>query len=192
MPPSAGPGDRAALPRGRAQRDRLGQDRAGDEVGGERAERRAGEGAGDAEQGGDREQDRQADRLRPRSPQPRISAQTSSSRIAARAISRRSRRSAAQPLIGVSRNKGTNWTSPISPSWKAASRMSIVCAGDVIDLPADDDDHRHLRDRRGQARDPVGAEGGNAQRFGEETHALTVLSSLKSPGERPFCRDLGR
>ena len=36
-------------------------------------------------------------------------------------------------------------------------------AGDVVDLPADDDDHRHLRDGRGQPRQPERAERGKLQ-----------------------------
>jgi hypothetical protein len=43
-------------------------------------------------------------------------------------------------------------------------------AGDVVNLPADDDDHRHLRDGGCQPRDPEGTEGRDAQRFGEQAH----------------------
>ena len=43
-------------------------------------------------------------------------------------------------------------------------------AGDVIDLPADDDDHRHLGDRGGQPRQPIGSEIGDPQRLGEQGH----------------------
>ena len=186
MPPSAGPAIAPLCHAVELSAIALGRIGARDEVGGERAERRSGEGARDAEQAAT------ANRIgrlidpgpcRPAAGSPRRAARAGSRRARS---SRRSRRSAAQPLIGVSRNKGTNWTRPISPSWKAASRMLIVCASDVIDLPADDDDHRHLRDRRGQARDPVSAEGRNAERFGEQRHALKVLKSLKSPGERPI------
>ena len=43
-------------------------------------------------------------------------------------------------------------------------------AGDIVDLPADDDDHRHLRDRRREAGEPEIAECRNSKRFGEEAH----------------------
>ena len=54
-------------------------------------------------------------------------------------------------------------------------------AGDVIDLPADDDDHRHLRDGAGQARQPKGPERRNPERFGEDAH-----------GRRPNCAPTDR
>ena len=183
-------GDRPALPGGRTQGDRLGQDRARHEVGRQRPERGTGEGAGDAEQGGHREQDRQADDVRPGRP--------AEDQRAGQFEQDRGARDH-PPVEAVGRpaadrgeqEQGHELDQPDQPELEGGIADAHRLAGDVVDLPADDDDHRHLRDRRGQTRDPVGAEGGNAQRFGEETHALTVLSSLKSPGGRPFRRISG-
>ena len=108
--------DRADLPGDRAHRDRARQDLARHQVGRERAERRPGEGARDAEQRGDREKDGEASCCASRRSQASAAAQASSSAIDARAIKRRSTRSAVQPVTRVSRNSGTNWTTPIMPS----------------------------------------------------------------------------
>ena len=42
--------------------------------------------------------------------------------------------------------------------------------GDVVNLPADDDDHRHLRDGGGEPGKPERAERGDAQRFWDDAH----------------------
>ena len=56
-------------------------------------------------------------------------------------------------------------------------------ARDVVDLPADDDDHRHLRDGRGQPRQPERAVIGDAQRGGD--HALRPSHASPWPQSRP-------
>ena len=43
-------------------------------------------------------------------------------------------------------------------------------AGDVVDLPADDDDHRQAADRPRQASEPEDAEFGDSKRFGKKAH----------------------
>ena len=116
----------------------------GDEIGRERAQRRPREGARNAEQCRDDVQRRVASSCGVHANQASAAAQPSSSATDARAIHRRSSRSAVQPVTRVSRNSGTNCTRPMIPRRNAASLRPIVCAGDVIDLPADDDDHRHL------------------------------------------------
>ncbi len=108
----------------------------------------------------------------------RISAQSSSSRITARATWRRSSRSAVQPLIGVRTNRGTNWTRPIRPSWNAACVDVHRLAGDVIDLPADDDDHRHLADGGRQPGQPEGPEVGDSKRLGDQRHRRAVAAGM--------------
>ncbi len=67
--------------------------------------------------------------VKPRSPRqvstPRTAAQQSWMKIVAWPMRRRSKRSATQPVTGVRKNSGTNWTRPIMPSRKALSRTDI-------------------------------------------------------------------
>ena len=161
-------GDRAALPRGRTKSDGLGQDRAGDEIGGERAQRRAGEGARDAKERGHREEDRKADDPGPRRP-------AEDQRADQLEQDRGARDQPPVEAVGGpaadrrQEEQGHELDEPDQPELEGGVADVHRFAGDVIDLPADDDDHRHLRDRRGQARGPIGAESGNAERFGEQT-----------------------
>jgi len=55
-----------------------------------------------------------------------VAAVSTSNVVVPRTIQRRSKLSAMRPVIGVSRNNGTNCANPIMPSMKAAWRMSIV------------------------------------------------------------------
>ena len=60
----------------------------------------------------------------------------------------------------------------------------IVVARDVIDLPADDDRHRAERDRAGEARQPIGAEIGDAEadgRRGTSPRALGGRARVRQP-----------
>ena len=149
-------GDRSGLPGDRAQGDRPGQRFARHEIGRERSERRAGEGSGDPEQGGEATATERDAPVWPRGG----SRRTASERDRGRAMIRRSTRSATHRSEG-SEQQGTNWqgrlsrrTPPLPLPW---------CAGDVVDLPADDHDHRHLRHGRGEARRPVETEIADAQ-----------------------------
>ena len=76
--------------------------------------------------------------------QPSAAAQPSSSATEARAIQRRSTRSAVQPVTSVSRNKGHELDQADDPEPERGLLEPHRMAGDVVDLPADDDHHRHL------------------------------------------------
>ena len=90
--------DRARLPGDRRQSDGARQDVARDQVRGERAERRPGEGARDAQQRRDDVEDLERRGVLPAANQASAAAQPSSSATDARAIQRRSTRSAVQPV----------------------------------------------------------------------------------------------
>ena len=168
------PCDRPALPCGRAQRDGLGQDIARHEVGGERAERGAGEGTGDAQQCRHREQDRQADDPGPGRPAEDQRAGQLKQDGGARD----------QPPVDAvggpaadrgEQKQGHELGEPDQPELERRVADVHRLARNIVDLPADDDDHRHLRDRRGEPCDEISAKGGNAERFGDKTHALPDL-----------------
>ena len=137
------------------QCDRRGQALLGHQIGLERFERRTGECAGHAQQRSDAEQGGEGDRAGPGEPAQAQAAQVASSASAApgrssggRCGRRASRRTATAPAAAGTAPRRS------SPSWNAASLIVTVSLGDVVDLPADHDHHRHLRDRRRQPGQP--------------------------------------
>ena len=109
-------------------------------------------------------------------------------RPSARPIQRRSTRSAAQPVTSVSRNKRHELDEADDPEPQRGFLEAHRVAGDVVDLPADDDDHRHLGDRRGQPGQPEIAERRDLERFGEEAHAGAPSQRAAGRGNRRSCR----
>ena len=162
MPPSAGPAIAPVCQAVELSAIALRQDLARHEVGRQRAERRAGKGAGDAEQGGDAEQDRQADE-----PAQVADEQDQRAEAVRAAIDGARDVAAVEPVGGPAADRRQHeqrheLDEADQPELERGLADVHRLAGDVVDLPADDDDHRHLRDRRGQPREPVGAEAGSA------------------------------
>jgi hypothetical protein len=58
-----------------------------------------------------------------------------------------------------------------SPQAGRASFAHLQLARGVIDLPADNDHHRHLRDGGRETREPEEPIGADSKRLGKEAHA---------------------
>ena len=153
----------------------LGRIFARDEIGRHGAERRAGEGAGDAEQGRDAEQDRQADESAPcRGKEDERADQFEEDH----------RPGDMPPVQPVGRPAADRCQDEQRHELDQADQAELKRgladvhrrAGDVVDLPADDDDHCHLADRRRQPRQPEGPEIGDAERFGDQRHGPKVTN----------------
>ena len=160
-----------------ADRDRGRQHLARDEIGRERRIGRAGERARDAERTRRPRTAPAASARRSRSARRASPRRARAARSSPRTIQRRSKRSATSPTTGVSRNSGTNCARPIMPSRNAASLIAHRLAGDVVDLPADDDALRAERDRAGHPRQQIGAEVRDTKGMGR--HGKGALGAAK-------------
>ncbi len=144
---------RSALPRDRTQRDRGRERGGGHQIGRDRLDRRPGKGARDAEQGGDHEQRGQGGGAIP-GHQPKC-------RRAARFQQRRAARypAAIEPVGGPAddqrqRREGEELREADPAELHRGGVHAHGAPRDVINLPADHDHHRQLRQRRHQPRRP--------------------------------------
>ena len=58
-------------------------------------------------------------------------------------------------------------------------------ARDVVDLPADHDDHRHLSNGRGQSGEPEVAECRDSERFGKQAHSARLAGGCGTGNRVP-------
>ena len=173
-----GPDDRSGLPGDRAHRDRLWQYLARDEVGREGLQGRHGEGARHAEQGGDGEEYGKGDRALPGAPAKDARAEQFE----------RDRRpgdeAPVEPVGGPAchqrkREQRNELDDSDETELERGGLQIHGLAGDVVDLPADDDHGDHLRDRRGQPGHPVETEIANG-----EGRARLHQAAVRPPGGR--------
>ncbi len=165
--------DGTRLPRCRTQCDRLRKLLPRHQIGRKRTERGSGKSTRHSEQRGDREEDRQVYVLAPGRPKQHRRAGHFEE------DGRSCDLAAVQPIRRPAANRGEKeqrheLDEPDQPELERRLVDRHRLAGDVVDLPADDDHHRHLRHRRRQPRQPEGAERRDSHRFGKQAHFAAV------------------